>query len=43
MNKTLVTFFTILFSLTSFFSWSADLNKGFAAAQRGDYVTALRE
>ena len=29
--------------LVSFPSWSADFGKGLAAAERGDYVTALRE
>ena len=29
--------------LVSFPSWSADFDKGLAAAERGDYATALRE
>jgi TPR repeat protein len=29
--------------LVSFPSWSADIDKGLAAAERGDYATALRE
>jgi len=43
MNKTLITFFTVLFCLTSSIGWSADFQKGLAAAQKGDFVTALRE
>ena len=43
MNKTLITFFTILFCLISSVGWSADFQKGLAAAERGDFVTALRE
>ena len=43
MNKTLITFFTIIFCMTSSIVWSADLQKGFAAALKGDFVTALRE
>ncbi len=43
MNKTLITFFTILFCLTSSIGWSADFDKGLAAAQKGDFATALRE
>ena len=43
MKKTLITFFKILFCLTSSVSWSADFDKGLAAAQKGDFATALRE
>ena len=43
MNKTLITFFTLLFCLTSSVSGSADFQKALAAAQKGDYATALRE
>ena len=43
MNKTLITFFTFLFCLTSSVGWSADFQKGLAAAQKGDFATALRE
>ena len=43
MNKTLITFLTILFCLTSSVGWSADFQKGLAAAQKGDFATALRE
>ena len=43
MNKTLITFFTLLFCLTSSIGWSADFHKGLAAAQKGDFATALRE
>tara|TARA_R110000787_G_scaffold189912_2_gene301484 strand:- start:1546 stop:2139 length:594 start_codon:yes stop_codon:yes gene_type:complete len=43
MNKILITFFTLLFCLTSSVGWSADFQKGLAAAERGDFVTALRE
>ena len=43
MNKTLITFFTFLFCLTSSVGWSADVDKGLAAAQKGDFATALRE
>ena len=43
MNKTLITFFTVLFCLISSVGWSADFQKGLAAAERGDFVTALRE
>ena len=42
MNKFLATLL-IGFSLISFPSWAADLEKGFAAAQSGDFATALRE
>ena len=43
MNKILITFFTILFCLTSSVGWSTDFDKGLAAAQKGDFATALRE
>ena len=43
MNKTLITFFTFLFCLTSSVGWSADFQKGLTAAQKGDFATALRE
>ena len=43
MNKTLITFFTVLFCLTSSVGWSADFDKGLATAQKGDFTTALRE
>ena len=43
MNKTLITFFTVLFCLTSSVGWSADFDKGLAAAQKGDFATALLE
>ena len=43
MNKTLITFFTIIFCMTSSIVWSADLQKGVTAAQKGDFATALRE
>ena len=43
MNKTLITFLTIIFCLTSSVGWSADFQKGLAAAQKGDFATALRE
>ena len=43
MNKILVTFFTFFFCLTSFVGWSADFQKGLAAADRGDFATALNE
>jgi TPR repeat protein len=42
MNKFLATLL-IGFSLISFPSWAADFDKGLAAAQSGDYATALRE
>jgi len=43
MKKLLLTFLIILLSLTSNVVWSADFQKGFEAAQRGDFTTALRE
>jgi TPR repeat protein len=43
MNKLLLTFLIILFSLTSNVVWSADFQKGLEAAQRGDFATSLRE
>ena len=43
MNKTLITFFTILFCLTSSVGWSADFQKGMTAYKQGDFATALRE
>ena len=43
MNKILVTFFTFFFCLTSSVGWSADFQKGLAAADRGDFATALNE
>jgi len=43
MKKLLLTFLIILFSLTSNVVWSADFQKGFEAAQRGDFTTALSE
>ena len=43
MKKTLITFFTVLFCLTSSIGWSADFQKGLAAAQKGDFATALLE
>ena len=39
----LVFIFLVGLSLISFPSWSADFDKGFAAAQSGDFETALRE
>ena len=42
MNKTLITFFTVLFCMTSSVGWSVDFFKGLAAAQKGDFATALR-
>jgi TPR repeat protein len=41
--KRLLTILTILFCLTSNVVWSADFQKGVAAAQSGDFATALRE
>ena len=43
MNKTLVTFLTIIFCLTSSIGWSADFQKGFNAYNKDDFATALRE
>ena len=43
MKKLIHTLLTILFYLTSNIVWSADYRKGLAAAERGDYATALRE
>ena len=43
MNKTLITFFTFLFCLTSSVGWSADFQKGATAYEQGDFATALRE
>ena len=43
MNKTLITFFTLLFCLTSSVSGSADFQKGVTAYDKGDFATALRE
>jgi len=43
MKKLILTFLTILFCLTSNVTWSADFQKGLAAAERGDFATALRE
>ena len=43
MKKILITFFTILFCLTSFVGWSADFEKGRIAYDKGDFATALRE
>ena len=43
MKKLSLTFLILLFTLTSNVVWSADFNKGLEAAQRGDFLTALRE
>jgi TPR repeat protein len=43
MKKLILTFLTILFCLTSNVTWSADFQKGLAAAERGDFATALRD
>ena len=43
MKKLILTFLIILFTLTSNVVWSADFKKGLESAQRGDFVTALRE
>ena len=43
MKKSLITFFTILFCLTSSVGWSADFDKGLAAYKQGDFATALSE
>ena len=43
MNKTFITFLTILFYLTSSVGWSADFQKGYNAYNKGDFATALRE
>ncbi len=43
MRKITLTILTILFCLTSNVVWSADFQKGVAAAQSGDFATALRE
>ena len=43
MKKLSLTFLILLFTLTSNVVWSADFKKGLEAAQRGDFVTALRE
>ncbi len=43
MKKLILTFLTILFCLTSNVTWSADFQKGLAAAKRGDFATALRD
>ena len=43
MKKTLITFFAVLFCMTSSIGWSADFEKGLAAAERGDFITAFLE
>ncbi len=45
MRRTAITLLTTLAVLlgSAGVSWSADLDKGFAAHKRGDYKTALRE
>ena len=43
MNKILITFFTLLFCLTSSVGWSADFQKGLTAYGKGDFATAIKE
>ena len=43
MKKIFIILHTILLCLTSTIGWSSDLIKGFAAAQKGDFATAVRE
>ena len=43
MKKLTLTIITVLFCLTSNVGWSTDYQKGYSAAQREDFGTALRE
>jgi len=43
MKKLLITFFAVLFCITSSIGWSANFQKGLAAANKGDFATALLE